>query len=579
MQRLSTLDTSFLRVETPSAHMHVGWMATLELPPGVGELDPDRLSERIAARLHLAPRFRQVVAPAPLGEPMWVDDPGFRLDRHLVVEPSPVGGRRDLEALVGSFLSQQLDRSKPLWEIVVVPRAGPGKAALLGKVHHAMVDGIAAVELGTLLFDLAPDAALPEPGDWEPEPLGAPLRVAVDAVADGAIEQFRAARRIAAMGMRPRSTLRVAETMRRAALSLAEDVINPAPGVVSQRRDQPRRERLSPSGCRWRASSGSSGRATPSSTTLSSPPSRGRCGASPQPVEAEPVPLRAMVPVSVRAAGDASAEGNRITFAFVDLPIDEPDAGRRLDAVKERVGDLKRSGRIAGSDALLRSMVQLPGFLKERAARLAASPRMYNLAVSNVPGPRIPLYAAGAEVDAIYPVIPNSDGHAIAIGVLTYNDALHFSAYVDPDRAPRRGRARWLVHGGRRRAGARGEPRAVQVAGATTGRAVEPARLLKACVLLNRAVDVLDESRAAFDSDGADAVGQLVPLAPAARRGPVIDRVATQAGARHVQGPEPVIFDLAQAEAVGHVHVQTNRDVATRDTHGFWQEPDEVGDH
>ena len=120
----------------------------------------------------------------------------------------------------------------------------------------------------------------------------------------------------------------------------------------------------------------------------------------------------------------------------MDLPVEEPDASRRLDLVKERVGELKRSGRIAGSDALLRSMVQLPGFLKERAARLAASPRMYNLAVSNVPGPRVPLYAAGAQVDAIYPVIPNSDGHAIAIGVLTYRDSLHFSAYVDPAALP-----------------------------------------------------------------------------------------------------------------------------------------------
>jgi diacylglycerol O-acyltransferase len=446
MQRLSTLDTSFLRVETPSAHMHVGWMAILELPPGVGELDPDRLSERIAARLHLAQRFRQVVAPAPLGEPMWVDDPEFRLDRHLVVDTSPVRGRRDLEAVAGSFLSQQLDRSKPLWEIVVVPRAGPGKAALLGKVHHAMVDGIAAVELGTLLFDLAPDAALPESGDWEPEPLEAPLRLAVDAVADGAIEQFRAARRIAAMGMRPRSTLRVAETMRRAALSLAEDVINPAPpsflnrdigpgrALVTERIPLERLDRIK------RARD-----AKLNDVVLAAVAGALRRFAAT--CDTEPIPLRAMVPVSVRASEDSAAEGNRITFAFVDLPVDEPDAGRRLDAVKERVGELKRSGRIAGSDALLRSMVQLPGFLKERAARLAASPRMYNLAVSNVPGPRVPLYAAGAEVEAIYPVIPNSDGHAIAIGVLTYNDALHFSAYVDPAALPDAGELGGLFKG------------------------------------------------------------------------------------------------------------------------------------
>jgi diacylglycerol O-acyltransferase len=146
--------------------------------------------------------------------------------------------------------------------------------------------------------------------------------------------------------------------------------------------------------------------------------------------------LRAMVPVSVRAADDATAEGNRITFAFVDLPLAEPDAGNRLATIHSRTQELKSSGKIAGSDVLLRSMVQLPGFLKERAARLAASPRMYNLAISNVPGPRVPLYAAGAKVSEIYPVIPISDGHAIAIGVLTYHDSLHFAAYVDPEALP-----------------------------------------------------------------------------------------------------------------------------------------------
>ena len=117
----------------------------------------------------------------------------------------------------------------------------------------------------------------------------------------------------------------------------------------------------------------------------------------------------------------------------------------RLDRVHAQTSELKRSGRIAGSDALLRTVGQLPGFLKERAARLAASPRMYNLTVSNVPGPRLPLYAAGAQVEAIYPVIPISDGHAIAIGALTYRDSIHFAAYVDPDALPEAGELRNLL--------------------------------------------------------------------------------------------------------------------------------------
>src|SRR5688572_27670015 len=295
--------------------MHVGWLATLRLPDGVGELDPVKLSERIAARLHLVPRFRQLVVPAPLGEPIWADDPGFRLDRHVVVEPDPVRGRRELERLAGGFLSRQLDRSRPLWQIVVVPRAGPGRAALLGKVHHAMVDGIAAVELGMLLFDLAPDAALPEPGDWEPEPAHAPRRLAVDALADSAIEQFRAARRVAAMGLRPRSSLRVAETMRRAALSLAEDVIRPASPSFVNAEIGPRRALITE-----RVSLARLGRikrareAKLNDVMLAVVAGALRTFAIH--VGTEPQPLRAMVPVSVRAGADESAEGNRITFAF-----------------------------------------------------------------------------------------------------------------------------------------------------------------------------------------------------------------------------------------------------------------------
>ena len=415
--------------------MHVGWYATLELPTGVRELDPDALAERIAARLHLAPRFRQRVVPAPLGEPLWADDPVFRLDRHLRVERPPPGGRAAVAEMTSDFFSRQLDRSRPLWQLAVLTRAGPGRAAVLGKVHHAMVDGIAAVELGTLLFDLAPDAALPEPDDWDPEPAGGPLRLAVDAVAEGALEQFRTARRMARLGLEPRRGLRVADTMRRAALSLAEDVIRPAPPSFVNREIGPRRALVTERVPLRRLERIKAARGVKLNDVALAVVA-GALRRFAAVVEAAPAPLRAMVPVSVRGAADSPADGNRITFAFIDLPLSEPDAGRRLALIYARTQELKASPRIAGSDALLRSMVQLPGFVKERAARLAASPRMFNLTVSNVPGPRAPLYAAGAEVETIFPVIPISDGHALAIGVLSYRDGLHFAAYVDPDALP-----------------------------------------------------------------------------------------------------------------------------------------------
>jgi hypothetical protein len=143
-----------------------------------------------------------------------------------------------------------------------------------------------------------------------------------------------------------------------------------------------------------------------------------------------------MVPVSVRSADQAQEGGNRITFAFVDLPVAERDPGRALARVREQTTELKESGRVAGSDILLRSLGALPEPLQTTAARLAASPRLYNLTISNVPGPRVPLYAAGARVRSIYPVIPIPDRHALAIGILTYDDAAHFAAYADPVALP-----------------------------------------------------------------------------------------------------------------------------------------------
>src|SRR3954465_8631124 len=134
--------------------------------------------------------------------------------------------------------------------------------------------------------------------------------------------------------------------------------------------------------------------------------------------------------------GERGAGGNRITFCFLNLPLRTPHAHDRLKRVHRDTVEMKRFGRIAGSELLLRSIEQLPGPLKTAAARLAASPRLYNLTVSNVPGPPMPLYAAGAQVTSVFPVIPLSDGHALSLGVLSYNGAMHFAAYADPITLP-----------------------------------------------------------------------------------------------------------------------------------------------
>ncbi|MEA2375664.1 MAG: diacylglycerol O-acyltransferase / wax synthase [Thermoleophilaceae bacterium] len=431
MARLSTLDASFLRVETETAHMHVGWMSTLALPPGDQRLDADALRERIAARLHLAPRFRQRVVQAPLaiGEPYWQDDPDFDVARHV----RTVGGR--LRETADDFFSKPLPRDRPLWEIAVLPSTGPDRAAVLGKIHHAMVDGVAAVELGMLLFDLAPDGPPPDAVDWAPIPAGGPLRLTLDSVGDAALDQFRAARRVAALGLSPARSLRIADSVRRAAFSLAEDVVNPAPESYLNAPIGPGRTLVPHAVALGRLLR----LKERSSVTLNDVVLATVSGALRRlalSVGEEPEDLRVMIPVNVRGADDAESQGNRITFAFVELPVREGNAARRLATIRERTLELKESGRVAGSDMLLRSLEALPAPLKTPAARLAASPRLYNLTISNVPGPRVPLYVAGARVRSVNPVIPIPDRHALSIGVLTYGDYAHFAAYADPAALP-----------------------------------------------------------------------------------------------------------------------------------------------
>jgi WS/DGAT/MGAT family acyltransferase len=421
--------------------MHVGWMSTLALAPGVSSLDADALAERIAGRLHLAPRFRQRVVPSPLaiGEPYWHDDPSFDVRRHVTAVDGAGGRTPRLREVADEFFSRPLARDRPLWEIAVLPRTGPGKAAVLGKIHHAMVDGVAAVELGMLLFDLAPDGPASEPVDWAPTPSTGPVRLALDSVGDSALEQFRTARRVASLGLSPARGLRIADSVRRAAFSLAEDALNPAPESYLNVPIGPRRAVVGHGVSLGRLLRLKERTATTLNDVVLAVVS-GAVGRLAVAVGEDPDDLRVMIPVNVRNGDDAEGQGNRITFAFIDLPVREPNAARRLALIRERTSELKESGRVAGSDMLLRSLGALPAPLKAPAARLAASPRLYNLTVSNVPGPRAALYVAGARVRTIHPVIPIPDQHALSIGVLTYGDRANFAAYADPEALPSAGR-------------------------------------------------------------------------------------------------------------------------------------------
>src|SRR3712207_3685912 len=230
LDRLTAVDASFLEQESPESHMHVGALVTLEGPAAPLEDFLDSLR----GRLHLVPRYRQKLAVPPLdtGRPLWVDDPDFNLEYHVrhTALPSP-GSEEQLRNLAARIFSQQLDRSKPLWELWVVEGLGDGSWALISKTHHAMIDGIAGVDLATVMFDMTPVPREVEHPNraWQPhrEP------AAVDLVAAGVRGAFKAGIEVAerALGavLRPSTSLVVA---REAVEGLGEVVwagLNPAP--------------------------------------------------------------------------------------------------------------------------------------------------------------------------------------------------------------------------------------------------------------------------------------------------------------------------------------------------------------
>ena len=437
-ERLSPLDASFLHVETPSAHMHVGWKGRFAPGPGRPPITLERVRAQVAARLSLAPRFRQRLAflPGNFGPPAWVDDERFDIRAHVLAlgHEEEVVPRKRFDALADLVLSTPLDRGRALWEVHVAPRLEDGTAGVVMKAHHAMVDGLSAVALAMLLLDVEPDAPEPPPlvGAWRPQSGPSPVRLTVDALADAGRQPLRAAGRLARDAGNP---ARLAHTLRRAALSVGEDVLRPAPASRFNVPIGPRRTLV--------------GHAMPIDRALSIKRSRGVplndvvlaivAGALRQLALGRgttPAPLKVMVPVARRGADAAGDLGNRIAFVSVTLPLHLRRPSHRLTAINAQTREFKTSGRAEGGEAVLGAVGMLPAPLQARAARLAASPRAYNLVVSNVPGPRVPVYLLGARGVEAFPVIPLSDGHALSIGVCSLHDKLCFGGYADPGALP-----------------------------------------------------------------------------------------------------------------------------------------------
>ena len=430
--RLSALDSAFLAVETPTAHMHVGWAAVHD-PPAEGPRPSfEELRDHIGSRIGRAPRYRQLLRSVPLGlnAPVWTDDPSFDLTRHVLRSD-----RKRLGEVVEACMSEPLRRDRPLWQIRIAPRLEDGRIGVVGKAHHCMVDGIAAVELASMLLDSQPEPPPSEPDSWHPDPAPRPAALLAGGIADLARGPIKVATLPSEAVRSPRRAAELAGRAGRALRTLLGSVRPAKPVDALNRPSSPRRHLafLSRPLDDLRTIKGSF------ETKLNDVVLAASAGAMRRLLERRgqrPIPLKTMVPVSVRERDSAGELGNRISFMFVDLPCDEPDPARRVRRIHAETSRRKLAGEPEGANDIVRSIARVPMPVQGAVSRFVASPRSFNLVVSNIPGLRERLYLRGCELKEAYPVVPLADRHALSIGVTNVGDGLYFGVYADRESLP-----------------------------------------------------------------------------------------------------------------------------------------------
>jgi diacylglycerol O-acyltransferase / wax synthase len=434
LDRLTAVDASFLTNETSSSHMHVGAILIFEGPP---PLYVD-LVEHVRGRLPQVPRFRQriVVPPLEAGRPLWADDVNFNLTYHIrhTALPDP-GGEQELKRLAGRVFSQQLDRSKPLWELWLVQGLERDRFAILTKTHHAMVDGISGVDIGTVLFDLEPvPSPAPVKDNWVPRPEPSSSTLMTRAASDAASAPLKLAGRAAEAVRNPEATARrVVEALE----GLGEVVgafADPAPDVPLNQPIGPHRRFV------WARSELDTFKhiknalgGTVNDVVLAVVTGALREWLHGRGIRTEGLELRALVPVSIRSEDERGNLGNRIAAMRGPLPVYVEDPARRLRVVTQQMEGLKRSKQALGAEVISRFNDFAPPTLLAQASRVNFSTRLFNMIVTNVPGPQVPLYVLGREMEEIFPVAFLPPNHTLAVAIMSYNGRLCFGLLADYD--------------------------------------------------------------------------------------------------------------------------------------------------
>ena len=440
-ERLTAADAVFLRIETPHEPQHVGSLSVIEgtqLRDLDGRVRFDELKAHVERRLHRVPRMRQRVMEVPYNQsrPVWVDDDHFDIDHHVRLTALPRPGDDDqLATLMGRLQALPLDRSRPLWELWFVDGLADDHVGLVIKVHHALGDGMANVDLAMALVDLEADPPPDDPAPvWRPRPAPSPNELLLASLQEQAVRPTHLAQ--AAF-----ETLRNPQPMIDAATNVGRTVANflakppPAP---------------------WNVPVGQHRRWVNASVPMKGVRTvRKRHGVTINDVvlaacsgalrtflldhgdgDIEHRTIKAMVPVSLRGKEEhGETLGNLVSLIIVDLPVDEPDPIERLNRIHAITSELKGSGLVDGAHRILDladAITPLAGPLTRYVSRTIPM----NLVITNIPGPPIPLYLRGAKFLRVFPYVEVIDNEGLTIAVVSYEDQLHFGITADRDVMP-----------------------------------------------------------------------------------------------------------------------------------------------
>jgi diacylglycerol O-acyltransferase len=452
LDRLSSVDAGFLHQEdNSSAHMHIGGL-TVFAGPAPSE---NELLAHVESRLPLIPRFRQKVRYPPLGtgRPLWVDDPSFNLRYHVrrTALPSP-GGEEQLHQLISRVFSQRLDRSKPLWEMWViegldasisgVPAASENRRAndgfgMLVKTHHALVDGVGGIDIMTALLDLTEEPMEVPSELWQPSANPTSPELLLHGAGDVVRGTARLSARGIASAVHPRRTANQLRDRGEGLVEVAKHFVVGAPPSMLNRSPGPHRTVVTVEHqlTEYRAIRQAYG-ATINDVVLAVVAGALRQYLSEHGEHVNRHPLRAMVPVSVRPDSSEAEMGNQIVVMVCPLPTDVADPADRLTTVMREMSALKQSSQAIGARTLMDVESFAPPSVLAQASRLGFSSRLFNLLVTNVPGPQVPVYFLGHELRHVYPVAFLAPAHTLAVAILSYYGRLGIGLIADADALP-----------------------------------------------------------------------------------------------------------------------------------------------